>query len=180
MSIVIIFEHSSTEPIELMLIGKSVIGRSSKVDISINDSKMSARHCTVELAEENIVLFKDLDSTNGSFFNNSKINFLYLKIGDIVIAGETRISIDEKRLSRIERLALTNKDPNAPRPTELSLNPGGGQSTQKPKAFIKYQSKDPNEFIANNPKATLIEPEDDDSGVNLGLASQQLKKKKKK
>jgi pSer/pThr/pTyr-binding forkhead associated (FHA) protein len=180
MSIVIIFEHSSIEPIELMLLDKSVIGRSSKADISINDSKMSARHCSVELVEENIVLFKDLDSTNGSFFNNSKINFLYIKIGDTVIAGETRISIDEKRLSRMERVALTNQDPNAPRPTELSLNPSGGKSTQKPKGYIKFQNKDPAEFIANNPKSNFIEPEDDDSGVNLGLEKKNPKNKKKK
>ena len=88
---------------ELPLLNKIIIGRSSSCDYVIHDNKMSGQHCTFELTPKDQIMFTDMESTNGSFINNSKISQTIFKVNDIIRIGDTEITIDEKRLSVGER-----------------------------------------------------------------------------
>ena len=106
MSIVILFTSAGKEQVELLLMQKTVIGRSSKADLTIDDPRISGKHCRIEMSKQGQILFTDLDSTNGSYLENAKITTHLIRIGDKVRIGNTLISVDEKRLSATERIAL--------------------------------------------------------------------------
>jgi predicted component of type VI protein secretion system len=111
MAIVIIFKSKDSES-ELLLTGKTVIGRSSKSDFCINDLKISGKHCMLSLEGRNKVIFTDLGSTNGSFMGQNQIHSHELKIGEIINIGFTEIFIDEKRLNAQERIQIGKAQPS--------------------------------------------------------------------
>ncbi len=94
-------EESSTEDACLVVIngvdlGKkyeltqesTVIGRSSKVDIQIDEESISRNHAVIE--EENNQLFiRDLKSTNGTYVNDRPVEKQGLRDGDQVKIGRT-------------------------------------------------------------------------------------------
>lgn len=106
MAIILIIKTEEGEVTELPVLNKIIMGRSSSADFTIKDSKMSGQHCTFEMTHKGQLMFTDLESTNGSFFNNSKISQTIVKINDIVRVGNTLIKLDEKRLSSNERMTI--------------------------------------------------------------------------
>lgn len=107
MAIVILVKTEDGQVMELPVLGKISLGRSSNNDYKIADSKMSGSHCTFEVTNNGELLFKDLESTNGSFLNNSKIhNSVLLRINDVIQVGNTLIKIHDKALSPAERMSI--------------------------------------------------------------------------
>ena len=68
-----------------------VIGRVEDADILIEDDGVSRRHAKIERAPNGTVRIVDLDSTNGTFFNGSRIAEHVLRDGDKVQIGSTTI-----------------------------------------------------------------------------------------
>lgn len=106
MAVILIIKTEEGEVTELPVLNKIIMGRSSSADFTIKDSKMSGQHCSFEMTHKGQLMFTDLGSTNGSFFNNSKITQTVVKINDIVRVGNTLIRLDEKRLSTNERMTI--------------------------------------------------------------------------
>ena len=69
------------------------LGRSPSNDICITDHKMSRIHCQIELAGA-ICNLTDLNSTNGTFFENDRIDEVALEDGDSFGLGFTTIRFE--------------------------------------------------------------------------------------
>ncbi|MBC7540584.1 MAG: FHA domain-containing protein [Bacteriovorax sp.] len=115
MAIVLFITTNDEKTIEMPLLGKCTLGRSSNCDLTINDKQMSGKHGIFELNARGEVFYTDLGSTNGSYLNNSQIQKIQFKVSEKIRLGNTVITIDEKRLNSKERLAIgrglaTSKD----------------------------------------------------------------------
>ncbi len=66
----------------------TIIGRSSKVDIQIDEESISRNHAVIENDGEAIVI-RDLKSTNGTYVNDRPIDERSLRDGDQVKIGRT-------------------------------------------------------------------------------------------
>jgi pSer/pThr/pTyr-binding forkhead associated (FHA) protein len=73
---------------------KLILGR-SKADIPLKDVKVSRQHASIEKTAEGY-LYRDLNSTNGSFVNGASVQSKLLAPGDIITVGETMIRVIEK------------------------------------------------------------------------------------
>ena len=106
MAVILLVKVPDGETTELPLFGKITLGRSSSCDFKVNDSKISGKHCSIELTKKGEILVKDLGSTNGTYLNNSKINHSVFRLNDTILMGGTVIVIDERRLSTLEKKAI--------------------------------------------------------------------------
>ena len=66
----------------------TLIGRSSKVDIQIDEESISRNHAVIENQGDQIVV-RDLNSTNGTYVNDQPIQHRLLNDGDQVKVGRT-------------------------------------------------------------------------------------------
>ena len=68
------------------------VGRSSSLEISILDPRMSRNHFCLEGAGPEWEI-RDLDSLNGTIVNGTSVKQKCLRQGDIVMAGDTKFQI---------------------------------------------------------------------------------------
>ena len=68
-----------------------VIGRSSDADIRLDDDGVSRNHAKIVLRADGSLQLIDLGSTNGTFYNGSKIDIQHLQDGDKIQIGSTMI-----------------------------------------------------------------------------------------
>lgn len=155
MAIVILLETSDGKTTELALLDRTVFGRSSKSDVQIEDSKLSGKHFSLELTNDGKVLFKDLESTNGSFLDHIKLTHHLVKIGDKIRVGSSFIYIDEKRLTNNEKILLKSVSsaqvaksvdlPDQPSPknkTQFTVNQNNSKKGRKFSKEVTVSSKD--------------------------------------
>lgn len=69
------------------------IGRAPDNDIQIDNLAVSSHHARV-LSEESRLVLEDLNSLNGTFVNNQKIQRVILKQGDQILIGKHHVVID--------------------------------------------------------------------------------------
>ena len=69
------------------------IGRGADNDLVIADSRASRQHGTIAL-RHGLLVYTDLDSTNGSFVNGTRVAQIALGPGDVVRVGDTTITIE--------------------------------------------------------------------------------------
>jgi len=70
---------------------RTVIGRKG-ADIALEDPEISRHHCVIEVRERNVNL-KDLDSTNGTFFEGERARAALLKEGALFRIGSSVIRV---------------------------------------------------------------------------------------
>ncbi|HEV8075099.1 MAG TPA: FHA domain-containing protein [Candidatus Acidoferrum sp.] len=70
---------------------RTVIGRKG-ADIALEDPEISRHHCVIEVRERNVNL-KDLDSTNGTFFEGERARAVLLKEGAMFRIGSSLIRV---------------------------------------------------------------------------------------
>jgi len=70
---------------------RTVIGRKG-ADIALDDPEISRHHCVVEVRERNVNL-KDLDSTNGTFFEGERARAAVLQEGAMFRIGSSVIRV---------------------------------------------------------------------------------------
>jgi len=106
MAVVLLISTNSEQVTEVPLLGKLTIGRSSKSDICVDDKLMSGKHGYFDLNAKGQILYCDLDSTNGSYLNNNKIQNTLFKVNDVIKIGNTTITIDQSKLSNKESIII--------------------------------------------------------------------------
>lgn len=67
--------------------GSNTIGRSDSADLTLTDDGISRRHAKVAISEDDIANLLDLDSTNGTFVNGTRVDMVILREGDRVQVG---------------------------------------------------------------------------------------------
>jgi len=82
---------------------ETLLGRSSKVDIHVDDEKVSRQHLKISLVKNNVqnsekmcAVVTDLNSTNGIFVNGVRIYEQALRNGDKLMVGETILKFETK------------------------------------------------------------------------------------
>ena len=90
----------------------TTIGRNSDNDIHIDDYAISGIH-TVIVSEKNPYLddtqdfyAQDMESTNGTFVNDGRVNRYLLKHGDVVKVGSHEFTFDSGQNPTLERTAI--------------------------------------------------------------------------
>ncbi len=69
-----------------------LIGRGT-VEVTLPDPTISRKHASLEVYGGTCVLLKDLDSTNGTFVNDARINVVELQDGDEIRIGSSRLAV---------------------------------------------------------------------------------------
>lgn len=64
-----------------------ILGRSSKVDLTLESSELSRRHAMLK-REQGTFSITDLDSTNGVYLNGTRVHAAQLYHGDIIQLGD--------------------------------------------------------------------------------------------
>ena len=85
------------------------IGRSSKCHITVKDSMVSGKHLAIKINDDSRVVIKDLDTTNGTYLNGSKIEESLLYLEDFIQVGRVKITLDSREMSSNE-LKLHQRD----------------------------------------------------------------------
>ena len=70
-----------------------LIGRGNEVDYQIRSGLLSRQHCQIKDTGNNLEL-KDLNSLNGTFVNEEKVDRCFLKDGDLVKIGPLKIMVE--------------------------------------------------------------------------------------
>ena len=70
---------------------RAVLGRKG-ADIALDDPEVSRHHCVLEVRDQ-VVNLKDLDSTNGTFFQEERVRAAMLRNGDLFRAGSSTIRL---------------------------------------------------------------------------------------
>lgn len=90
----------------------TTIGRNTDNDIHIDDYAISGLH-TVIVAEKNAYLddandffAQDMESTNGTFVNDNRVDRHLLKDGDIITLGKHEFTFDTGQNPTLERTAI--------------------------------------------------------------------------
>ena len=68
-----------------------ILGRGTEADIQINDSGISRKHVSIEIGE--IIILKDLNSTNGTFINDERVTEFSHEDKIIFKAGSSEIKV---------------------------------------------------------------------------------------
>ncbi len=68
----------------------TVLGRSSKADITVDDAGVSRKHVELRITPDGVIL-TDLGSTNGTFVEGHKVDAATLLDGNQITIGRTRI-----------------------------------------------------------------------------------------
>ena len=74
------------------------VGKREGNDVVVPDKTVSRNHIEIEYTADSFIL-KDLDSTNGTFLNGSRVKHAYLSPGDLIRVGNTTmefVAFDEK------------------------------------------------------------------------------------
>ncbi len=71
------------------------IGRNTKADVVLEDEKASRLHCGIRLMDGEYFI-KDLDSKNGTFVNEQRIESSQLNAGDKIRVGSTTLSVEKE------------------------------------------------------------------------------------
>jgi transcriptional regulator with GAF, ATPase, and Fis domain len=74
-----------------------VVGTGSDCDLVLNDRSVSRRHAEVFRAGD-LVVVKDLGSTNGTFFHDARVTEVHVPLGGEVSFGKSRIKIVPEEL----------------------------------------------------------------------------------
>lgn len=76
------------------LVGPVTIGRDTGSDLVLSDPGISRRHARVQASGGEYVL-RDLQSTNGTFLNGTRVEQAHISIGDVVTLGNTRLLVEQ-------------------------------------------------------------------------------------
>jgi pSer/pThr/pTyr-binding forkhead associated (FHA) protein len=80
-----------------------LIGRSRQCDISVDSGLLSRHHASVLVVNPEMVILKDLDSTNGTFINSMRVtSTARLKHGDVITIGDEKLVFIDTELGEGE------------------------------------------------------------------------------
>jgi transcriptional regulator of aromatic amino acid metabolism len=71
----------------------AVVGTGTEVDLALSDDRVSARHVSVRIDGSRFVI-TDLGSTNGTFFEGSRITEVTVPAGTTLLVGRTALRVE--------------------------------------------------------------------------------------
>jgi len=80
-----------------------LVGRSDQCDLVISHESVSSQHCELIISEEKVSL-RDLNSTNGTFVNGSRIKEVTLQKNDQINVGLVGLIFENGKLQSKCRL----------------------------------------------------------------------------
>lgn len=111
---------------------RTVIGRTNSCDLRIPVPDVSRKHCELVLEDDELVL-RDLESSNGTLCNDKRVVEIELEPGDTIAVGPVRFVVQiEGDPAEVAPLPTTlgsvdvNVDVDDTRATEPALMPGDG------------------------------------------------------
>ncbi len=78
--------------------GKVIVGKHADCDLRLTDTTVSRSHLSVELTDEGIVV-TDLQSTNGTYYLDTKLEKATLPLGAVLTLGHTRLMLASQQLT---------------------------------------------------------------------------------
>ncbi|WP_165251757.1 FHA domain-containing serine/threonine-protein kinase [Paludisphaera soli] len=121
-----------------------IVGRSQFVHCPINDPALSRDHFLIEINPPQCEL-RDLDSTNGTFVNSTRIDRARLASGDLIAAGQSvfRVLVEPGQAAKkgpapSSSVAIPARDPilcagcRSPAPLNLTINNVVGANPHEP------------------------------------------------
>lgn len=71
---------------------KTIVGRKNTCDLRIPLSSVSREHCQIELRDDSLYL-RDLGSSNGTFYNDERVQETELQAGDRIKVGPVNFAV---------------------------------------------------------------------------------------
>ena len=72
------------------------VGSASENDVIFSDAETSPRHCQISKVGDNNFLIVDLNSANGTFVNNKKIEKEFISEADFITVGGNIFQLTKK------------------------------------------------------------------------------------
>ena len=93
-------EHQATGRVSFRLANGAIktIGRAPRADFIVDAALVSRLHCRLE-AERDVLHVIDLQSTNGTFVNDARVDRAALKPGDRLRVGRVELTIAKSAAS---------------------------------------------------------------------------------
>ena len=73
--------------------GVKTVGRAPRADFILDAALVSRLHCRIEAGHDSLEVF-DLESTNGTYVNDQRIERARLSIGDRLRVGRVELTVD--------------------------------------------------------------------------------------
>jgi len=86
----------------------NILGREDDCQIVVNDTLVSRHHLKISVRDLEFVL-EDLNSTNGSYYQNEKFDKIILPPSSEFVVGKLKFKLDFLSGVKIEMLKLENK-----------------------------------------------------------------------
>jgi serine/threonine protein kinase len=113
-----------------------IVGRGRSARVRLNDVQVSREQCRIESTAEGLVL-TDAGSTGGTFVNGQRVTKQVLRLGDVVVVGQTHLRIAESDLA--DRMTVPPVPPAprgpTPAPAALPVDPAEASSAAPVAAF---------------------------------------------
>jgi hypothetical protein len=109
-----ITNHKIKSEYTLDLYATTLVGRSSRSQIQLDDKKASSSHCRLTLLKDRLEII-DLESKNGTYLNGIRIEESEVFIGDVIKVGDSTLTLLEKRMTPEAIDVLTFPGPNKER-----------------------------------------------------------------
>lgn len=133
-----LFLSGITHPIAFELEqGFNTVGRNPTNDLRIRDATVSSFHCELELKQE-IVLVRDLGSSNGTFVDGRQVEESRLETGSILQLGSVKLRLEQRTGYEPPNIVI----PNLPResiPAPVTLADGCPACSAHPSTHAAYQ-----------------------------------------
>ncbi|MCA8926258.1 MAG: protein kinase [Myxococcales bacterium] len=101
--------------------GQSItIGRSLANEVSVDDLRLSRRHCRIQLTEQGLIA-EDLNSANGTFVNANRVRQIALHDGDVLQLGNRDVVLRIEYSSELAPPAEPKPAPREPLQVELDV-----------------------------------------------------------
>jgi len=103
---------------EIPIVGKVTIGRHPSNTICIKEQAVSKNHAVIRQAANNTYIFEDLNSSNGSYCNELRIQDHKFKTGDIIRVGQSTIEFKDFSQAEDDVNSLVNFEKFDPQKTQ--------------------------------------------------------------
>jgi pSer/pThr/pTyr-binding forkhead associated (FHA) protein len=79
--------------------GVKTVGRAARADFVLDAALVSRLHCRLEASDNTLEVF-DLESTNGTYVNDKRVERARLSIGDRLRVGRVELRVDRAAVYR--------------------------------------------------------------------------------
>ena len=80
--------------------GIKTVGRAPRADFIVDAALVSRLHCRIEAGDDSLEVF-DLQSTNGTYVNDKRVDHARLAIGDRLRVGRVELTVEKARTETV-------------------------------------------------------------------------------